>query len=68
MDVSIFAFASLVGVPVGIASLALRLKICAITARIKNYKLIISQIYLKVFAILNKNSRRTLEWSNFFND
>ena len=68
MDVSIFAFASLVGVPVGIASLALGLKICAITARIKNYKLIISQIYLKVFAILNKNSRRKLEWSNFFND
>ena len=68
MDVSIFAFASLVGVPVGVASLALGLKICAITARIKNYKLIISQIYLKVFAILNKNSRRKLEWSNFFND
>ena len=35
---SIFAFTSLVGVPVGIASSAVGLKICAVTARIKVYK------------------------------
>ena len=34
--ISISAFASLVGVPIGIASSAIGLKICAITAAIKN--------------------------------
>ena len=36
--VSISAFDSLVGVPVGIVSFTIGLNICAIIARIKNYK------------------------------
>ena len=39
--VSISTFASLVGVPVAIASSAVGIKICAITARIRKYKSII---------------------------
>ena len=39
--ISISECASLVGIPVGIAGSAVRLEICAITARIKNYKSII---------------------------
>ena len=35
--VSIFAFASLVAIPVGVTSSALGIKICTITARIKKY-------------------------------
>ena len=41
--VSISAFASLVGIPMGITSSAMRLKICAIIARIKKYKSIIKK-------------------------
>ena len=41
--VLISAFALLVGIPIGIKSCALRLKICAITAGIKNYKSIIKK-------------------------
>ena len=41
--VSISAFSSLVGVPVGIASCEVGIKICAITAVINNYKLIIKK-------------------------
>ena len=36
--VSISAFASLVGIPIGIISSAIGLKICAITTRIKKYR------------------------------
>ena len=36
--VSIFAFASLVGIPVGITRFAIGLKICVITTGIKKYK------------------------------
>ena len=36
--VSISAFASLVGIPIGITSSAIGLKICAITAAIEKYK------------------------------
>ena len=39
--VSISAFASLVDIPVGIASSAAEIKICAVTAQIKNYKSIV---------------------------
>ena len=35
--VSISAFASLVGIPIGIASSTVRLRICVITAGIKKY-------------------------------
>ena len=41
--ISISAFASLVCFPVVIASSTLRIKICAITARIKKYKTIIKK-------------------------
>ena len=41
--VSIFAFASLAGVPVGIASSAARIKTCAITAEIKKYQSVIKK-------------------------
>ena len=41
--VLIFSFASLVRIPIGIASSAVGLKICVITARIKNYKPIIKK-------------------------
>ena len=40
-------FASLVGIPVGIASSAVRIKICAITVVIKKYK-----------SIINKNKKK----------
>ena len=39
----ISAFASLLGIPIGITSSAIGLKICAITARIKKYKSIIKK-------------------------
>ena len=41
--ISISAFASFLGIPIGITSSAIRLKICAITAEIKNYKPIIKK-------------------------
>ena len=41
--VSISAFASVVGIPVGITSSAIGLKSCVITARIKKYNLIIKK-------------------------
>ena len=41
--VSIYAFASLVSVPVGIASSAIGIKICEITAGTKNYKSLIKK-------------------------
>ena len=41
--VSIFAFASLVGIPVGITISAVGLKICVITVGIENYKSIIKK-------------------------
>ena len=40
--ISISAFASLIGIPIKIMSSAIGLKICAITARIKKYKSIIT--------------------------
>ena len=41
--VSIFDFASLVGIPMGITSTAVELKICVITAGIKKYESIIKK-------------------------
>ena len=41
--VSISAFASLIGMPIGIMSSAIGLKICVTTAGIKKYKLIIKK-------------------------
>ena len=41
--VSVSAFASLIGIPIGITSSAIGLKICAITAGIKKYNTIIKE-------------------------
>ena len=41
--ISISVFASLIGIPIEIASSAIRLKICAIAAGIKKYKSIIKE-------------------------
>ena len=41
--VSISSFASVVGIPIGVTSSAIGLKICAITARIKKYRSIIKE-------------------------
>ena len=41
--ISIYAFASLVGIPIGITSCAIGLKICTIAAEIKKYKSIIME-------------------------
>ena len=41
--ISIYAFASLIGIPIGIMSSAIRLKVCTITAGIKKYKSMIKQ-------------------------
>ena len=41
--ISISAFASLIGIPIGITSSAIGLKICAITAGIKKYESIIKK-------------------------
>ena len=40
--ISIFAFASLIGISIGITSSAIGLKVCVITAGIKKYKSIIN--------------------------
>ena len=45
--VSISAFASLVGIPIGITSSSIGLKICVIIARIKKYKSINKKIKKK---------------------
>ena len=45
--ISISAFASLIGIPIGITSSAIGLKICAITAGIKKYKSTIKKIKKK---------------------
>ena len=42
-SVSISVFASLVGIPIGITSSAIGLKICVITAAIKKYKVIVQK-------------------------
>ena len=42
-SVSISAFAFLVGIPIGITSFAIGLKICAITAGVETYKSIIDK-------------------------
>ena len=61
--VSISAFVPLVGVPVGIASFAVGIKICAITAVIKKYKLIIKKKRKKhdKIALLGKANLENIE-------
>ena len=41
---SISSFTLLVGIPIGIAGLAVGLKTCAVTGRIKNYESIVQKI------------------------
>ena len=41
--ISISAFVSLIGIPIGITNSAIGLKICAITAGVKKYKSIIEK-------------------------
>ena len=55
--VSISAFVSLVGIPIGVMSSIIRLKICAITAGIKKYKLIIKKKKKKHNKILSTKSK-----------
>ena len=50
--ISISAFASLLGIPIGITSSAIALKICAIAAGIKKYKSIIDKKKKKHHKIL----------------
>ena len=61
--VSISAFVSLVGVAVGIASFAVGIKICAITAVIKKYKLTIKKKRKKhdKIALLGKANLENIE-------
>ena len=61
--VSIYAFASLVSVPVGIASSAIGIKICEITAGIKNYKSLIKKKKKKhhKIVLLGKTKLDTIE-------
>ena len=61
--VSIYAFASLVSVPVGIASSATGIKICEITAGIKNYKSLIKKKKKKhhKIVLLGKTKLDTIE-------
>ena len=61
--VSISAFALLFGIPIGITSSAVGLKICAITAGIKKYKSIIKKKKKKhdKIALLAKTKLNTIE-------
>ena len=59
--VSISAFASLTAGPVGIASSAVRLKLCAITAGIKKHKLIIKKKEKKTWQICVVKTLNTIE-------
>ena len=51
--ISISAFASLLGILIGITSCAIRLKTCAITVRIKKYKSIIKKVVFLAKTKLN---------------
>ena len=64
---SISAFASLIGVPIGITSSARGLKVCAITAGIKKYKSIIKKKEKKhdKIVLLAKSKLNRIEVLNF---
>ena len=64
---SVYAFPSLIGIPVGITSSAIRLKICAITAGIKKYKSIIKkkkQKHDKLLLVVKSNLNSKVLISN----
>ena len=58
---SIPAFASLVGIPIGITSSAIELKICSITAGIKNYKTTIKKKKHDKIALSAKTKLNSIE-------
>ena len=60
---SIFGSACLLGIPVGITSFAIGLKICAIAAGMKKYNLIIKKIKNKLdrIALLAKSKLNSIE-------
>ena len=61
--ISISAFASLLGVPIGITSSVIGLKICAVAAGIKKYKSIIKKKkkkYDKIVLLAKVKSHRSL--------
>ena len=61
--ISISAFASLVGFPIGITSSAIELKMCTITARIEKYKSIIKKKKKKhdKIVLLTKSELNSIE-------
>ena len=59
--VSISVFPSLVAIPIGIRSSAIGLKICAITAGIKNYKPIIKKKKHDKIVLLAKSNLNSIE-------
>ena len=63
MNISISAFVSLPGIPIGITSSAIWLKICAIPAGIKKYKSIIKKKKMKHdrIVLLAKNKLNSIE-------
>ena len=62
--ISISAFVSLVGIPIGITSSAIELKICAINAAIKKYKSIIKKKKKKhdKIVLLTKSKLNSIEF------
>ena len=62
--VSISAFASIVGIPIGLTSSAVGLKICEITAGIKNYRSIIKKNKNRndKLVLLSKTKLNTIEF------
>ena len=64
--ISISAFASLLGIPIGITSYAIGLKNCAIAAGIKNYKTIIKKKKKYNKIVLLANVSQILAMMNLF--
>ena len=62
---SISGFASLLGIPIGITSLAIQLKICAIAVGIKKYKSIIKKKKNKHDKIVEKSKLSGIEVLDF---
>ena len=59
--ISISAFASLVGIPIGIASFVIVLKVCATIAVIKKYKSIIKKKRHNKIVLLVKSKLNSIE-------
>ena len=59
--ISTSAFASLLGIPIGVTSSAIRLKICAIAAGIKKYKSMIKKKKHNKIVLLAKSKLNSIE-------